>query len=76
MFVMISVLNCQKREWRSRMGPFPFEGDEPADIIQCRKANITTLQEPRFFDSAQVFGMISWQHVHLTILEPWRSLEG
>jgi 3-oxoacid CoA-transferase subunit B len=40
------------------MGPFPFEGDEDADIINAGKQTITTLQELPFFDSALSFGMI------------------
>jgi 3-oxoacid CoA-transferase subunit B len=50
------------------MGPFPFDGEEDADIINAGKQTITTLAGASFFDSAMSFGMIRGQHVDLTIL--------
>ncbi|AEH00947.1 CoA transferase subunit B [Lacinutrix sp. 5H-3-7-4] len=50
------------------MGPFPFDGEEDADIINAGKQTITTLPGASFFDSATSFAMIRGQHVHLTIL--------
>ncbi|WP_027394300.1 CoA transferase subunit B [Aquimarina latercula] len=50
------------------MGPFPFEGEEDADIINAGKQTITTMPGASFFDSATSFNMIRGQHVDLTIL--------
>ena len=50
------------------MGPFPFEGEEDADIINACKQTITTLPGASFFDSGFSFGMIRSQKVDLTIL--------
>ena len=50
------------------MGPFPFEGEEDADIINAGKQTITTLPGASFFDSALSFAMIRGKHVDLTIL--------
>lgn len=50
------------------MGPFPFEGEEDADVINAGKQTITTLPGASFFDSAFSFGMIRAQKVDLTIL--------
>ena len=50
------------------MGPFPFEGEEDADIINAGKQTITTLPGASFFDSAMSFAMIRGKHVDLTIL--------
>ena len=50
------------------MGPFPFEGEEDADIINAGKQTITALPVASFFDSALSFSMIRGKHVDLTIL--------
>ncbi|MCH9823585.1 MAG: 3-oxoacid CoA-transferase subunit B [Bacteroidetes bacterium] len=50
------------------MGPFPFEGDEDADLINAGKQTVTLEKGAVIFDSATTFAMIRGQHVHLTIL--------
>ena len=50
------------------MGPFPYEGEQDADVINAGKQTITTLPGASFFDSAFSFGMIRTQKVDLTIL--------
>jgi 3-oxoacid CoA-transferase subunit B len=50
------------------MGPFPFEGDEDADLINAGKQTVTLLAGSSVFDSAMSFGMIRAQKVNLTIL--------
>lgn len=50
------------------MGPFPFEGEEDADLINAGKQTVTLLKGSSIFDSAMSFGMIRSQKVNLTIL--------
>ena len=50
------------------MGPFPFQGQEDADLINAGKQTITALNGASYFDSAMSFSMIRGKHVDLTIL--------
>lgn len=50
------------------MGPFPYAGEENADLINAGKQTITELPESSYFDSAASFAMIRGRHVDLTIL--------
>lgn len=50
------------------MGPFPYEGEEDADLINAGKQTVTLLKGASVFDSAMSFGMIRAQKVNLTIL--------
>ena len=50
------------------MGPFPFEGEEDADVINAGKQTITELPTTSYFDSAASFGMIRGGHIDLSIL--------
>ncbi|MEO9852928.1 MAG: CoA transferase subunit B [Reichenbachiella sp.] len=50
------------------MGPFPFEGEEDADMINAGKQTVTLLKGASIFDSATSFAMIRGQHVQLTVL--------
>ena len=50
------------------MGPFPFEGEEDADLINAGKQTITAMPGAVIFDSATSFAMIRGQHINLTVL--------
>ena len=50
------------------MGPFPFAGEEDADMINAGKQTVTLRKGAAIFDSATSFAMIRGQHVQLTVL--------
>lgn len=50
------------------MGPFPFEGEEDADLINAGKQTVTLRKGAAIFDSATSFAMIRGKHVQLTVL--------
>jgi len=50
------------------MGPFPFEGEEDADLINAGKQTITELASSSYFSSADSFAMIRGGHIDLSIL--------
>ena len=50
------------------MGPFPYAGDEDADLINAGKQTITEIAESSYFSSADSFAMIRGGHINLSIL--------
>ncbi|MES2270568.1 MAG: CoA transferase subunit B [Pseudomonadota bacterium] len=50
------------------IGPFPFEGEEDADLINAGKQTISELPNTAYFSSADSFAMIRGGHIDLTVL--------
>jgi len=50
------------------IGPFPFDDEVDADLINAGKQTISELAQTAYFDSAQSFAMIRGGHIDLTVL--------
>ena len=50
------------------MGPFPYPGEEDADLINAGKQTITELPTSSYFSSSDSFAMIRGGHINLTVL--------
>ena len=50
------------------MGPFPYEGEEDADLINAGKQTVSELPDTSYFSSADSFGMVRGGHIDLSIL--------
>ena len=50
------------------IGPFPYEGEEDADLINAGKQTISELPQTAYFSSADSFAMIRGGHIDLTVL--------
>jgi 3-oxoacid CoA-transferase B subunit len=58
------------------IGPFPYAGEEDADLINAGKQTISELPQTAYFDSAASFAMIRGGHIDLTVLGGMEVSEG
>ena len=62
------TIQLQSENGMLGMGPFPYEGEEDADLINAGKQTVTALPTTSFFDSATSFAMIRGGHINISIL--------
>jgi len=63
-----TTVTLQSENGMLGMGPFPFEGEADADLINAGKQTITELPDSSYFDSAFSFAMIRGGHINLSVL--------
>jgi 3-oxoacid CoA-transferase subunit B len=61
------TIQLQSENGMLGMGPFPFDGEEDANLINAGKQTVTELPTTRFFDSAANFAMIRSGHIDISI---------
>ncbi|WP_375290066.1 CoA transferase subunit B [Qipengyuania sp.] len=62
------MVTLQSENGMLGIGPFPYEGEEDADLINAGKQTISELPHSAYFDSAASFAMIRGGHIDLTVL--------
>jgi len=62
------TVSLQSENGMMGMGPFPYEGEEDADLINAGKQTVTELPTSSYFSSADSFAMIRGGHIDLSIL--------
>lgn len=61
-------VNLQSENGMLGLGPFPYEGEEDADLINAGKQTVTEIAGSSYFSSADSFAMIRGGHIDLSIL--------